>query len=147
MREIKGLSFVIAAAVFFGCSSVGGISTAGDNIYIKVGQNILDDAAKLEELKDRRTVETMHRYIVHRFKKLHVRPTLKFDITLVALRLRTSSYSGGADRLGVDVIVTENGNVLKSFRSNITTTRSRSRAVERMSKGLAKRIYSEIEGL
>lgn len=147
MKSINGLLMTLGVLLFLGCSSIGGTSTAGDNAYIRVGPNVLADAAKLEELKERRTVETMHRYIVHRFKKLRVRPTLKFDITMVAIRLRTSSFSGGADRIGVDVVVSENGKELKKFRSNITTTRSRSRAVERMSKGLAKRIYSEIKDL
>ena len=147
MFLLKRVSVISICLLSLSCSSMGGTSISSDNVAVRVGANVLQDKDKLEELQERETVETIHRYVTHRFRKLNVRKTLKFDITITSIRLRTNMFSGGPDHINADVIVTENGNEIKTFSTNITTTRSRSSAVKRMSKGLAKRIYEEIKDL
>jgi len=145
---VRVVIYLIFTSLFFtGCASTGVTTLDGAGIHIEVGEKILNDEAKLEELTDQELVETMHRYLSHRFRKLKVRGSLKFDVTVTGLRLRTSRFSGGNDRINVDVIVTESGIELKTFSEFITTRRSRSRSVKRMSKGLAKRIYAQIQDL
>ena len=147
MFLLQRVSIIFVCFVTLSCSSTGGTFIASDNVAVRVGANVLQDKKKLDELTERETVETMHRYLTHRFRKLEVRKTLKFDITITSIRLRTNMFSGGADHINADVIVTENDKELKTFSTNITTTRSRSSAVNRMSKGLAKRIYEEIKDI
>lgn len=145
MKSVYGL--VVFVFLVIGCASPGGTKVAGDGVFIDIAPHVLNHDAKMDELTDRHVVETMHRYIVHRFKKLHVRPSLNFYITITGIRLRTSGWSPGADFINVDVTVKENGSVLKEFKTNITTVRDRGHSVKRMSKGLAKRIYDQIRYL
>jgi len=133
---IMGLVLIASAA----CSSMGGVYLADEQVAVSVGQKVSDDPKKIKKLQEEQTVETLHRYITHRFKKLNVRKSLKFEVAITTYRI-----GWGRDHMGVHVIVKENDEILQEF-DEVETTGRRS-VTEKLSKGLARRIYERIKDL
>jgi len=133
---IMGLVLIASVA----CSSMGGVYLADEQVAVSVGQKVSDDPKKLKKLQEEQTVETLHRYITHRFNKLNVRKSLKFEVAITTYRI-----GWGRDHMGVHVIVKENDEILQEFDEVETT--SRSSVTEKLSKGLARRMYDRIKGL
>lgn len=140
---------VLCASLAAGCaSSRGGTAMSAGQVNINVSEKVLNDPAKAKELQDRQLVETLHRYLSHRFTKLALRPTLITNVEIVSLRLRTSVMSPGADHIGVAVTVEEAGQVLKAFSLVSYTQQSAMRdRIPAMSKDLAKRIYEQVKDI
>ena len=136
----------LSGLLIFGCSSLGETMIAGDGVRIRVSQDITDNKKKITQLQKVQGVETFHRYVTHRFRKLKVRKSLRIEILITKYRGR-GSFSPGRDSLGIDVTVSEHEKILKTFSQYVTTKRKRNRAMEKMSKQLAARIYEDIKDL
>ena len=147
-RKQSVLSLIIISFIIFGCSSFGGVSASGDGVYVTISDQLKNyHADKVQEIRERQFVETLLRYITHRFRKLEVRKGLEFHVSIEKVRLRTSSWSFGGDSMNVDVTVKENGKEIKKFSTGSVTTRSRGSATNAMSKDIAKKMYEQIKGL
>ena len=127
----------------FGCSSLGETMVTGDGVRISVSQDITDNKKKITKLQKIAGVETFHRYVTHRFRKLKIRKSLKIEILITKYRGR-GAFSPGRDSLGIDVTVSENNKLLKTFSQYVTTKNKGNGAMKRMSKQLAARIYDDI---
>lgn len=123
-----------------GCASLGTTYLSDGWITVSIGPNVKSDKKKETHLRKSEGVETLHRYIAHRFRKLKVRKTLKFDVVINDYRV-----GWGRDHMGVDVVVTEDGKELMKFTELETT--GRSSVIEKLSKGLARRMYDKIKDL
>lgn len=129
-----------------GCASLGETDVKGDGVSITVGQEILKNKSKITKLREIQGVETFHRYVTHRFRKLKVRKTLRVEILITKYRGR-GSFSPGRDSLGIDVKISESNKLLKEFSQYVTTKSKGNSAMKKMSKQLAARIYEETERL
>jgi hypothetical protein len=147
VRKYAVYSLLLAGVILFGCSSMGGVEISGDSVYISLSNNVANSPAKVQEIRERQFIETMHRYITHRFRKLKVRQSLQIHVSIESVRLRTSIWSAGADHMKVNVIVKENNKELKTFSTGSASTRSRDSATKAMSKDIAIKIYEQIKSL
>ena len=143
---LKVSIITLSGLLIFGCSSLGETVVIGDGVRISVAQDITDNKKKITRLQKIEGVETFHRYVTHRFRKLKLRKTLKIEILITKYRGR-GSFSPGRDSLGIDVTVSENNKLLKTFSQFVTTKNKGNSAMKRMSKQLAARIYDDIKDL
>ena len=130
----------------FGCSSLGETTVTGGGVTITISQDILDDKKKIAKLQEIEGVETFHRYVTHRLRKLKVRKSMSVEILITKYRGR-GAFSPGRDSLGIDVTVSENSKILKTFSQYVTTKGKGNGAMKKMSKQLAARIYEDIKDL
>lgn len=146
MRSYQAIIVTLFTLLVIGCATSGGTYLSDGQTTVTFGPKVLE-AERLEVLQDYEVIETLLRYVSHRFKKLKVRKSLKLDITINSMRLKASTFSAGRSFMSINVVVKENGNELKQFSSTITTGERKTSAVKKMSKALAKRIYEEIKDL
>ena len=109
MKFFPGVIMGLVLITTVACSSMGGVYLANEQVAVSVGQKVSDDQKKINKLQKLQTVETLHRYITHRFNKLNVRKSLKFEVTITSYRI-----GWGRDHMGIHVIVKENGKILST---------------------------------
>jgi len=146
MRVLKGIVIVLFVSLYVSCAPKAPLSISHNGVSVTVAEDIRLDERKLEALKDYKVVPRVHFYAEKRLRKLIARRGIDVDITITFLRIKTSVFSVGAGRIGVDVAVKKGGREVYAFKTSSLTTRSGSN-VKRMSKDLSKRIYKELKDL
>ena len=146
MRVLKGIILVLFVTLYVSCASTDPLFFSRDGVTVTVDEEIAEDRGKLKALKSYEVVETINRYVTHRFKKLDVRKTMEVKINITSFRVKRSGFSGGVSRMVADVVVEDGGFQLTTFTKTTATVKKRKTSVKRMSKDLAKKIYDEIEG-
>ena len=138
--SMRIIVLICAILLVTGCRSMGGTFISSEQVSISVGQKVSLNSKKIRVLRKLQTVETLHRYITHRFNKMRLDPSLKLDVAITSYRI-----GFGADHMGIHVIVKENGDIIQEFDAVETTIRRN--PTEKLSKGLARRIYERVKHL
>jgi hypothetical protein len=124
-----------------GCASVpGDVKLSSPQLTVSLGDKVMARPEKVSMITKHHGVEQLHTYLVEKFARGKIRNSLLFDVTVSEFRV-----GWGRDFMAANVVVTEDGKELKRFKSIETT--GRRHPVERMVKGLARRIYKEVEVL
>jgi hypothetical protein len=127
-------------ALSIGCATPGGVRMAVPQVTVTVGEKVMARPEKVSMLRRHYGVENLHDYVAKMLLDGKIRDSLSLDITISEFRV-----GWGRDFMAANVVVSEKGKELKRFKSMETT--GRRHPVERMTKGLAKRIYNEIRNI
>jgi hypothetical protein len=127
-------------ALSIGCGTPGDVRMALPQVSVAIGDKIMDRPEKVSMLRKHHGVEKLHDFVSQKLTEGKVRDSLNLDITISEFRV-----GWGRDFMSANVVVSEGGKELKRFKSVETT--GRRHPVDRMAKGLAKRIYNEIKDI
>lgn len=141
MKKVFALLSVITVVTLTGCGSTPVYETADQQCTVRIGENVLADEKKKYIAAEYNVSSTMHRYITHRFRKLNVKKTLHFDVTLNEFRLKTGVFSGGSSVMKANVVVLDKGVRIKEFDVRTATGYKKDKAVKIMSKEIAIQMY------
>lgn len=153
MKALQTITILPLVVVLIGyVTTTGATHLEDEQVYIKIGSDILQNPQKLEALQKDDVVETLRRYVTHRFIKMKIRRSLKFDISITQFRLGAYNISTGfvpqTDVLKVEVVVREDGKELRRFTEVATSPHSRwGRSISNLSKALSKNLYYRINDL
>ena len=136
------ITVFLAAFIAFsiGCATPGDVRMALPQVTVSIGEKIMVRPEKIAMLRNHHGVERLHDFVSEKLAEGKIRDSLNFDITISEFRV-----GWGRDFMSANVVVSEAGKELKRFKSVETT--GRRHPVERMAKGLAKRIYLEIKDI
>jgi len=135
--------FLAAFAVFsVGCATTapGNVKMDGPKLTVSLGEKIMERPEKVSMITRHQGVERLHGYLTEKLAAGKIRDSLTFDVSISEFRV-----GWGPSFMAANVAINEDGKELKRFKSVESTTRGH--PVERLTKGLAGRIFKSINDI
>ena len=141
MRVLKGIIIVLFVSLYVSCAPKGSLGILKGGVSVTVAEEIRQEENKVKALKKYKVVERINKQAAKRLKKMIKRRDMEVHINITFFRMKTSVFSKGVGRIGVDVVVKEAGRELTTFKTSSTTIKKKTHSVKKMSKDLSKKIY------
>ena len=136
--RLRTIAVVMLFISVSACQGLGELHLDGEQVSVSVAKPIRENDARSTQVREHRLVETVHQYLTHRLRKMHMRPTLHVKVTITSYRIRSD-----ISHIGAHVAVSERGEIIERFDETENTIRHS--ATRKLAKGLARRIYERIK--
>lgn len=145
MRNWQGIGIAVVLLFLSGCASMGEASKTNGLISVAFGEQLLKNTSRVEVLKEYNVIETMYEDIAEKLEGSNKLKSLKVDVVVTSMLLRISRFNKSPSRMDYEVTAYDGTKMILKFTSSVHSSRRKSTGRNRMSRAVARDIYSRLK--
>lgn len=147
MQNLHTITIALSLTLLTACAATppGNNSITEGRVSVTYGERVLKNVERIEVLKELNAAETLHEYVLRQVERSKAFSEVRVEIVITSILIRMSHFNKNVSRMDCDIVIYDGAKEMVRFKSGVHTSKKGGTAVTKMSKAVAREVYSRLK--